>query len=466
LAAMGERAAHDVAPLAAVADRNPPRLITHDARGHRINRVDYHPAYREMERIAYGSGMIAMKYEPHDHSASAQLAGFALGYLFAMAEEGLYCPLCMTDGVARVLTRHGTHEQVMSVVPHLTSTDPDTLWTGGMFLTERAGGSDVGSNETIARKSSDGTWQLHGQKWFCSNVCAEAVLVTARVEGEGTRGLRTFLMLTRDNPGFCIDRLKDKFGTRSMPTGEVTLDGARAEEVGGFAVMTDMLNLSRLYNAVASVAAIGRAVYEARHYIERRQAFGRPVIEWPLAQETFFDLEAEQVGALALTFEAIEALGRADAGDADAARLLRILTPMVKAVTGKLAVPCVSEAMELIGGNGYIEESPLPRLLRDAQVLPIWEGTTNILVLDTLRVANKDATHELLLARTRKLFPRETDALAYTFASLDERDARGWVDRLARLYQLTLLIEAGHGEYADRLVRRPLGLLPGARASD
>jgi acyl-CoA dehydrogenase len=142
---------------------------------------------------------------------------------------------------------------------------------------------------------------------------------------------------------------------------------------------------------------------------------------------------------------------------------VRFLTPIAKAVTGKLAVPCVSEAMELIGGNGYIEEHPMPRLLRDAQVLPIWEGTTNIVMLDALRVAHKDGSQELLLSRTRKQFPRETDALAYTFASLDEHDTRVWVDRLARLYQLTLLAEAGHGEYAERLEKRPLGMVPGTR---
>jgi acyl-CoA dehydrogenase len=466
LESMGERAAKEVAPLAMIADREQPRLITHDARGERVSRIEYDPSYREMQRIAYGSGMIAMKYQTHDHSRSAPFVGFALGYLFAMAESGLYCPLCMTDGVARVLTRHGSHEQVMRVVPHLTSTDPATLWTGGMFLTERAGGSDVGANATVARKDADGTWRLTGHKWFCSNVDAEAVLVTARVDGgdgTGTKGLRTFLLLTRDNPGFTIERLKEKLGVRSMPTGEVTLTDAPAEEVGGFAAMTDMLNLSRLYNAVASVGVIGRAVYEARHYIERRQVFGRPVIEWPLAQETFFDLEAEHVAAMLLTFETVDILCRADAGDADCARMLRILTPIVKAVTGKLAVPCVSEAMELIGGNGYIEDSPMPRLLRDAQVLPIWEGTTNILVLDALRVMNKEGAHELLLSRIRKQFPRETDALAYTLASLDEHDARGWIDRLARLFELTLLAEAGHGEYADRLVGRPLGMIPGSR---
>jgi alkylation response protein AidB-like acyl-CoA dehydrogenase len=464
LSAMGEQAATIVAPLAAVADRESPRLVTHDPRGERISRVEYHPAYREMERIAYGSGMIAMKYSTHEHSREAPFVGFALGYMFAMAECGLYCPVCMTDGVARVLTRHGTHEQVTRVVPHLTSTDPRTLWTGGMFLTERAGGSDVGANQTVAHKAADGTWRLTGHKWFCSNADAQAVLVTARVNGgEGTKGLRTFLLETRENPGVIIERLKPKLGVRSMATGEVTLTDARAEEVGGFAAMTDMLNLSRLYNAVASVALISRAVLEARHYIERRSAFGRPIIEFPLAQETFFDIEAEHVGGMLLTFEAVDALVRADAGDEEAAKLLRILTPIVKAVTGKLAVPCVSEAMELIGGNGYIEESPMPRLLRDAQVLPIWEGTTNILVLDALRVMHKDGTQELLLSRIRKQFHREADALAYTFASLDESDARCWIDRLARLLELTLLLEAGHGEYADRLKDRPLGMMPGAR---
>lgn len=484
LAAMGERAALEVAPRAAIADRIPPRLVTHDERGNRVSRVEYHPAYRDMERIAYGSGMVAMKYTTHDHSESAPFVGFALGYLFAMAEMGLYCPLCMTDGVARVLTKHGTHEQVMRVVPpltthHLEASIPAPTgaaawpasaagragWTGGMFLTERAGGSDVGANETIARKAADGTWRLSGQKWFCSNVDAEAVLVTARPEGApaGTRGLRTFLLLTHDNPGFVIDRLKDKLGVRSMPTGEVTLIDAPAEEVGGFAAMADMLNMSRLYNSIASVAVIGRAVHEARWYAERRQVFGRPILEFPLALETLADLEAEHVAAMLLAFEAVDALRRADAGDAEAAQLLRLLTPIAKAVTGKLAVPCVSEAMEMLGGNGYIEDWVMPRLLRDAQVLPIWEGTTNVLMLDALRVINKDASHELLLARIRPRFPQLAAELEDTLPQLDERDVRGWMDKLARTFQYTLLAEAEYGEHVERLRRRPLGLIPGAR---
>ena len=440
LAEMGTRAAFEVAPLAAIADREQPRLVTHDARGERINRVEYQPAYREMERIAYGSGMVAMKYEPPP-DPDATFTGFALGYLFAMAEMGLYCPLCMTDGVARVVSRYGTREQIERVVPRLASRDVDTLWTGGMFLTERAGGSDVGANETIARRDGDGTWRLTGHKWFCSNVDAEAVLVTARPDGaeSGTRGLRTFLLLTENNPGVRIERLKEKLGVRSMPTGEVTLDDAPAEEIGGFAAIAEMMNLSRLYNSVAAVAVMGRAIHEARWFIERRRAFGRPVIEHPLARETLAQLEDEHHGALLMTFEAVDALRRADAGDETAAHLLRILVPIVKAYTGKLAVSCVSEAMELIGGNGYIEESPMPRLLRDAQVLPIWEGTTNILVLDALRVARRERGHELLLDR---IGGARADNLQQWFNSLEERNARRWVFALAQAYAQSLAITA------------------------
>ncbi len=468
LSEMGELAARAVAPLAAIADRESPRLVTRTPAGEPVNRVDYHPSYREMERIAYGSGMVAMKYEPATlaaHASSIHLVTFAIGYLFAMAEMGLYCPLCMTDGVARIVTRHGTAGQVARVVPRMGARNAADRWTGAMFVTERAGGSDVGANEMMARRGPDGRWRLSGQKWFCSNVDAQAVLVTARPEGAagGTKGLRTFLLLPRESSGVEIERLKDKLGVRSMPTGEVRLSEAEVEEVGGFGAMLEMMNLSRLYNSVAAVAVIGRALHEARHYAGRRQAFGRAVIEHPLAGETLRDLEAEHLGALLMTFECVEMLDRADGGDAEAARAHRTLVPIVKAVTGKLAVPCVSEAMELIGGNGYIEESPLPRLLRDAQVLPIWEGTTNILVLDAVRVARKERGHELLLARIGKQFPDEAEAIGAAFAGLEERRARGWVDRLARAFELTLLAEAGRTDALERLQRRPLGLIPGAR---
>src|SRR5438477_3134353 len=244
---MGELEARAVAPLAAVADREGPRLVTRTSAGEPLNRVDYHPAYREMERIAYGSGMVAMKYEPDTlaaHGQSIHLVTFALGYLFAMAEMGLYCPLCMTDGVARIVSRHGSAAQAARVVQWMGARNAADRWTGAMFVTERAGGSDVGANETVARRGSDGIWRLTGQKWFCSNVDAQAVLVTARPEGAppGTKGLRTFLLLPRESSGFEIERLKNKLGVRSMPTGEVRLHDAEVEEVGGFGAMLEMMN--------------------------------------------------------------------------------------------------------------------------------------------------------------------------------------------------------------------------------
>ena len=320
------------------------------------------------------------------------------------------------------------------------------------------------ANETIARRGADGTWALTGEKWFCSNVDADAILVTARPEGApaGTKGLKTWLVLRSEAPGLTIDRIKDKLGVRSMPTGEVTLDSVPAVEVGDFHSIAEMLNLSRLYNSVAAVAVMGRAILEARYYIERRRAFGKSVIEHPLAQETLLDAEAEHLGALYLVFETVDALGRADRGDESAAHERRFLTPVVKAVTGKLAVPIVSECMELIGGNAYIEESPMPRLLRDAQVLPIWEGTTNILALDALRAASKEGGHIVTLERIARVLPDEAKALAKSFESIEERQARGWMDRVARALEIALLREAGEDAAADRLGRRPLGLVPGA----
>jgi alkylation response protein AidB-like acyl-CoA dehydrogenase len=338
------------------------------------------------------------------------------------------------------------------------------VWTGAMFLTEKIGGSDVGANETIARQGSLGSWSVTGEKWFCSNVDADAILVTARPEGAatGTKGLKTWLVLRENAPGLAIDRIKDKLGVRSMPTGEVTLDGVPAAEVGGFAAIAEMLNLSRLYNSVAAVAVMGRAILEARHYIERRRTFGKRVIEHALAEATLLDAEAEHLGALHLTLETVDLLGRADRGDESAVRERRFLTPVVKAVTGKLAVPVVSECMELIGGNAYIEESPMPRLLRDAQVLPIWEGTTNILALDALRAARKEGGHRVTLDRIRRVLPDEAAALERALASIEERQARGWMDRVARALEIALLREEGEDSAADRLARRPLGLVPGA----
>lgn len=499
LVSMGAAAARDVPPLAAAADRYPPRLVSHDAFGARIDRVEYHPAYRELEKIAYGAGIVWMKYDPKVRQTLGTLhvASFALTYLFGQAESGLLCPLCMTDGAARVIERLGDAALKDRFLPRLATREVDKLWRGAMFITEKQGGSDVGAIAT--RAVSDGRdWRLIGEKWFCSNVDAEVVLTLARLPGgeAGTRGLGLFVV-PRDLPGGArnalkIHRLKEKLGTRSMPTGEVQFDGALAfpvgEPAGGFKKMAAMINLSRLYNAVVSVSGMRRAAYEATAYLEARDTFGRKASEHPLAKEALANLAAEQLGALHLVMRTAHHLDRADVGSAADEKLVRILTPLVKYHTARLAIWAASEAIELLGGNGYIEDFVTPRLLRDAQVLPVWEGTTNILVLDTVRAAAKEAAHEGLFAEidrrldavcepvlahaaevARTLAKAAKSDLAELLGKLDDAaiaGAKKVTDRMVLAYELALLLEdaeragSAAGEAAERIIERASGVVP------
>ncbi len=499
---MGERAAR-AAPLSQRADKETPVLHTHDATGERVNRVAYHPDYHALEDLAYGGGILSLKYDEAflaKHRKNRHTIGFGIAYYFAQTELGLFCPICMTDGVARVLEMYGQGRAAKEALAHLTSPKRGELWQGAMFLTEKQGGSDVGANRVVAHQEH-GRWFLNGDKWFCSKVDAEAVLALARMPGgpEGTKGLGLFLVLRKNPPKnertIVIHRLKDKLGVRSMPTGEVTFTGTEAYLVGGigegFKRMAEMLNMSRLYNAVGSVAAMRRATLEALAYGARRRAFGKPLWSLPLWRATMADLVAEQLGALCLAFEAVRALDGADAGDEESKKLARILIPMAKLLTAKQSVQVVSDCMEAIGGNAYIEESILPRLLRDAQVLPIWEGTSNILSLDVLRANRKESAFKSLLARiARALAAARTDAVlagwagevqeradkdALQLQSLatrstedEQRGARAWIDRAGRTLTAALLLEAAtHPPLRDtaiaafRRVRvRPVGAMP------
>ncbi|HVO32143.1 MAG TPA: acyl-CoA dehydrogenase family protein, partial [bacterium] len=353
------------------------------------------------------------------------------------------------------------------------STDLEQLWEGAMFLTEKQGGSDVGANAVTAWQEH-GRWFLNGDKWFCSNVDAGAILALARLPGApaGTKGLGLFLVLRHNPPknreAIVIHRIKDKLGVRSMATGEVTFEGAEGHLIGGigegFKQMAEMLNMSRLYNSVASLAAMRRAILEALAYGARREAFGRPLWGLPLWRSTMADVQAEFVGMFSLVFEAVQALDRADNGDEEAKQVVRLLTPMVKMLAGKLAVLTVSECMEAIGGNAYIEESILPRLLRDAQVLPIWEGTSNILALDSMRANRKENAFKGFFTRIAKALAAakavpelagyvqqieqrlELDAsalkhLATRSAEDEQRGSREWVERAGRTMTLALLLE-------------------------
>lgn len=406
------RVAHDeVDPLAARADAHPPRLRQYDRFGRRVDELEFHPAYAEMCRIAFERfGFAAMSHRagvlgwpgrvPH-------VVKYALSYLFVQAEFGLFCPVSMTDSAARVLRRFGPADLVAGYVDRLTATDLGDLCTGAMFMTEQNAGSDVGATETEARPAGE-RWRLFGRKWFCSNVGADVVLTLARIPGgaPGTRGLGLFLMPRRLPDGgrnlYTIDRLKDKLGTRSMATGEVTLHGAYAWPVGavsrGFPQMAEMINVSRLSNAMRSAALMRRAVHDAVTHTRSRRAFGAPLFEAPLMRETLLSLVLPAEASLALVLDAAAALDRADGGDDDARRLVRILTPLAKLHVCKLARVVTGEAMEVRGGNGYVEEWGNPRLLRDAHLGSIWEGSTNVVALDVDRAIRREAAHEVFFA--------------------------------------------------------------------
>ncbi|EDP65702.1 Acyl-CoA dehydrogenase [alpha proteobacterium BAL199] len=394
--------------LAHSADRNPPTLHPRDRQGRDRQWIEKHPAYTEMERIGYGEfAMAAMSHRPAlglNHPVP-HAAKYAIQYLFAQAEFGLLCPISMTDALTRTIRHFADPALVERYLPGLTADDLEHQIQGAMFMTERAAGSDVGA--TITRAVPNGNaWRLHGDKWFCSNTDAGLALVLARPEGapSGIKGVSLFL-LPRDLPeggrnAYRIVRLKDKLGTRSMPSGEITLEGALAWMVGepgqGFVQMAEMINQSRLSNAVRSAGMMRRAWREAVTVARGRSAFGRRLIDMPLQQRQLLKILLPGEQALSMVLYTADALSRADSGDAEGKALRRILTPLVKFRVCRDARKVTGDAMEARGGVGYIEEWIEPRLLRDSHLGSIWEGTSNIVALDVLRAARKDSAHTAL----------------------------------------------------------------------
>ncbi|MBI4616757.1 MAG: acyl-CoA dehydrogenase family protein [Planctomycetes bacterium] len=460
---MGRLAAGPLDTLAREADANPPVLVPYDREGTRIDEIRHHPSYREMERIAYGFGLVGLKRDERflaSFGPYRAVLKFSLGYLFSQAEAGLYCPVCLTDGTLFVLDRHDP-ELARRFGPRLAAMDRDGLQQGAMFLTEIQGGSDVGATLTAARREADGTWRLTGEKWFCSNASAELALVLARPEGAppGTRGLALFLV-PRTRPdgtrnSLVVRRLKDKLGTRSMATAEIGFEGALGYLVGradkGFAYMTDMLNLSRLYNAAASAACLRRAYREATLRARTREAFGERIDRYPLVRRTLVRMAVEAEANLLAVLDAAAATDAAEFEKDERADLVaRLLTPVVKAYTAECAIRAASQALEILGGNGYVEEWVTPRLFRDAQVLPIWEGTANILSLDLLRAIFRERAWPPFLShlaarageRTKGLVDRLAAAGDSVLSASEAERAllcRSLLERAARTHQAVLL---------------------------
>ncbi|RDS83110.1 acyl-CoA dehydrogenase [Dyella monticola] len=374
--------------------RRKPLLTQWDAWGRRVDRVELTAAWLEGPQLTTRHAILAAGHESHEH---ARLEEFARAYVYHVASEFYTCPLAMTDGAATAIKASGNKTLIDRALPHFLSRDASQFWLSGQWMTENAGGSDVSNTETIARQDTDGSWRLYGRKWFSSAVVGEAALALARPDGSGsgTATLALFYVETMNGedrkPELIIDRLKDKLGTHELPTAEIHLEGLPAWPVGelahGVRQVAPMLNITRTWNAIGAVASMARAIALARDYAMRRQAFGRPLIEQPLHAQTLADMQAEFEGAFALAFEVAYLLGRVEQNVATLQETasLRLLTPLVKLWTGKMAVSLCSEALECFGGAGYVEDTGLPQLLRDAQVYAIWEGTTNVLSLDSLR---------------------------------------------------------------------------------
>jgi acyl-CoA dehydrogenase len=380
-----------------MADKHGPVLHQRDKFGQDVQWVEYHPAYRELENAAFGEfGIHALSHRkgimgwPSTYPVTAK---HAFTFLFNQAEFGMGCPINVTDGAAKLLSNYGDGALKAKYLDGLTQTDMSKLTQGGQFMTEKEGGSDVGKLTTSAVQEGD-HWRLYGEKWFCSNADAKVVMLLARPEGAigGTKGVGLFLMprtLDDGTPNYYrIVRLKDKLGTRSMASGEIKLEGAIAYAVGkldrGFVQMAEMVNSSRLSNGVKSTSLMRRAWHDAMAVARGRVVFGQRIIDMPLARRQLMKIMVATEQALSMSFLTADALDRAEAGSQDAAALLRILTPTLKFRATRDARKVCGDAMEMRGGVGYIEEFATARLLRDAHLGSIWEGTGNIVALDAL----------------------------------------------------------------------------------
>jgi alkylation response protein AidB-like acyl-CoA dehydrogenase len=478
----GELIGTRVAARADVTDKHGPELRRYDHWGMEVDEVVHHPSWTENKADLVRAGFTAL--DRHAGRPVPAVVTAAVAYLVSQAETAAYCGLGMTSGAADIVERYAPDAVRADLLDRLTQTDPDLAWEGGMFLTERQGGSDVGANTTEAVQDGD-EWRLYGDKHFCSNVDAEVFIVLARPEGApvGSRGLATFIVprVREDGSpnGFIIKRLKPKLGTVGVPTGEVSLDGARAWLAGspstsatkdaardgrGINRMMEMVNGSRFGVALMGLGIHRRSFLEAAIYAARREQFGHRIDEYPLVRETLVDLLVDLEAGLAITFEAAAAARTAN-DELEGRLLRRILIPLAKMRATRAAVGASSTALEVLGGNGYMEDWPMARQFRDAQCHTIWEGTENILCIDVRR-AMKEGAHEALLARIERALdaagphpalgdPAEAvavglkdarEAIGYLESATDDLQllhARRFAYLLAELTEAALLLDEG-----------------------
>ncbi|MFQ5473725.1 MAG: acyl-CoA dehydrogenase family protein, partial [Dehalococcoidia bacterium] len=405
----GELCGGPIATRAEVIDRNPPRLDRYDEWGNDVSTIVHHPEAIATKRDVWEEGPIGMA---NSGRTVPTVLGSAFTYLLSQSDTGMVCSTGMTSGVEALVDRFAPPDVREKVLPHLQSPTFANSWDGAMFMTELRGGSDLASSETVATQVGDG-WVLNGDKWFCSNVDAGAIATLARPEGAdpGLRGLALFLVPARRSDGsrngVQVKRLKDKLGTKSVPTGEVDFVDAEAyplsnpksssSEARGINRMMSMVNGSRLGVATMGLGIMRRSFLESAIYAAHRAAFGKRLDELPLMRETLVRMVTAIEGVSAIVFETASHVSAT--GDESGRRLYRILVPLSKLRGARGGLELASQAVEVFGGNGYIENWPTARQLRDAQCHTIWEGTENIICLDVLRSMAKDSAHDALLDR-------------------------------------------------------------------
>ncbi|MGW0534933.1 acyl-CoA dehydrogenase family protein [Streptomyces sp. NPDC003032] len=454
----------------ALANDNPPVLRTHDRYGHRIDEVDFHPSWHRLLGKAVGAGLTGAWSRPGGHVRRA--AGFLV---WTQTEGGHGCPVSMTHAAVPAL--RADPALAAEWEPRLTSTiydqglRPASQKAGALFgmgMTEKQGGSDVRANTTRAQAlAEDGTYALTGHKWFCSAPMSDGFLVLAQAE----QGLTCFLVPRVLEDGsrnaFAIQRLKDKLGNRSNASSEVEFDGTWARRVGdegrGVRTIIEMVAATRLDCVIGSAALMRQAVAQAVHHATYREAFGGKLVDKPLMRNVLADLALESEAATTLALRLAAAY---DDGSEQERAFLRLSVPAAKYWVTKRCTPMVGEALECLGGNGYVEESGMPRLLREAPLNSIWEGSGNVQALDVLRALQREpqALNAFLqeVGKARGADHRLDGAIKGLLTELADLDgiearARRLVERMALVLQGSLLVRYAPSEVSDAFCASRLG---------
>ncbi|UQI46679.1 acyl-CoA dehydrogenase family protein [Streptomyces sp. HU2014] len=452
---LGARAGSaEVQDWARMAEAHPPVAHTHDRYGHRVDEVEFHPAWHQLMAVAVESGQHAAPWA--EGGPGAHLARAAKFYVWAQAEPGHGCPVSMTYAAVPALRAApalaAAYEPLLAARSYDFGLRPPLGKRGliaGMSMTEKQGGSDVRANTTTAVPAADGSYVITGHKWFTSAPMSDVFLVLA----QAAEGLTCFLMPrvlpdgTRN--AMRIQRLKDKLGNRSNASAEIEYEGAVAWPVGepgrGVRTIVEMVNMTRLDCVIGSAAGMRAGLRQALHHTAHRRAFGAELIDQPLMRNVLADLAVESEAATVLAMRLAAALDRSEAGDAGEAALRRLALAAGKYWVCKRGSAHAAEALECLGGNGYVEESGMPRLYREAPLLSIWEGSGNVAALDVLRALGREPA-------ALTAYFAEVEAAAGADARLDAAAAR-----LRRL--LGELTDPGRAQLVARRVAEQLTLV-------